>query len=210
MKFINRLTILLIVSAFAVFPALAQEDGGVKGKVRNTRGGVLAGVKVTAIQSDQDVKSAVTNKSGDFYIAGLKSGRYNFSFSKAGYSTGSLNNVEVKKNKIRDLGGRLVLDVDEGTLVFVKGSVFSEEGWSIFGAKVDIAIVESNGSLTPAGNTVSGEAGEFTFRFPNKPTTYRVTATYRNVSAYRDVTVDSAAIYRLAITLKLEKEKDDN
>ncbi|HBR57644.1 MAG TPA: hypothetical protein DEA22_09270, partial [Blastocatellia bacterium] len=65
---------------------------------------------------------------GSFAISGLKPGTYSVVFEARGYAIGLLAGVEVKKG-IRDLGDRLILAVDRGTLVFVRGSVFTKEGF---------------------------------------------------------------------------------
>jgi hypothetical protein len=211
MKLFNKFALLVGIFSILSFSASAQEIGGVKGKVRTPRGNTIAEVKVTARQDDKDVKSTVTNKKGEFVLDGLKAGKYSFTFYKSGYSSGTLHNVEVGKNKIRDLGSRLVLDIDEGTLVIVKGSVFNQDGRSIYGAKIDIGQVLGDGSVKKLDSKYSSESGEFTFRFSEGTATYRVTASLNGKTATKDVTVEMAAIYRLALTLDFsgEKKNDD-
>lgn len=183
--------------------ALAQDTGGVKGKVKNDRGNALAEAKVTAKQSDKDIKSALTNAKGEFVLDGLKPGVYNLVFSKQGYASGTLYNFEVVKKKIRDLSGRnLILSVDQGTLVLVKGSVFDADGRSVPGAKVLIERIMNDGSLKKVTTTYSSESGEFTFKFPEAPAKFRVTASVKEKSASKELVVDTAAVYRLAISLK--------
>lgn len=206
--FFRKILLIVLIAQILVISALAQENGGVKGKIRNLQGGVLADVKVTARQNDKDIKSTTTDKKGEFLINGLKAGKYSFVFSKTGFVEGSLNNVEVGKNKIRDLGNKLALDVDQGTLVIIEGSVFNEDGRSIYGAIIDIAKVYENGSTKKLKTISSSESGQFTFRFTEGAATYRVTASAKGKSVTKDVTVDIAAIYRLALTLELGKEKD--
>lgn len=204
MKKVFLIILLLSISAFA------QENGGVKGRIRNLQGGVLADVKVTVKQDEKELKTTSTDKKGEFLINGLKAGKYSFVFTKTGFVQGTLNNVEVKKNKIRDLGDKLALDIDQGTLVIIEGSVFNEDGRSIYGAIIDIAIVNQDGSLKKLKTISSSESGQFTFRFKEGNTmTFRITASARGKSATKDVTVDMAAVYRLALTLNLREEKDN-
>lgn len=198
------ISIVLVLS----ISAFAQENGGVKGKIRNLQGGVLTDVKVTAKQDDKNIKTTTTDKKGEFIISGLKAGKYSFVFTKTGFVEGSLNNVEVKKDKIRDLGNKLALDVDQGTLVIIEGSVFNEDGRSIYGAIIDIARVYENGSIKRLKTSSSSDSGQFTFRFTEGAATYRITASAKGKSVSKDVTVDSAAIYRVALTLNLGKEKE--
>ncbi len=201
----NLIKVILILAIFSL-PTFAQEIGGVKGKVRNPRGSGIPAVTVIARQGDKDVKSVNTDKNGEFVIDRLKSGKYNFVFSKDGFTTGTINNVDVGKNKIRDLGSRLVLDVDEGSLVIIKGSVFDQNGRSIYGAKIDIARVLGDGSVKKLSSSYSSQSGEFVFRFSKGVATFRITATLNDKTDSKDVTVEEAAIYRLALSLNLEKE----
>jgi len=199
----NKLTFsfVLIISFVAV--GVAQSTGGVKGKVRTTRGNGIASATVTARQKGVDVKSVKANSNGEFVLAGLSSGRYNLVFEAPGYSSGVLYNVEVNKNKTSELGDRLILTPDQGNMIILKGSVFTKEGFSIPGAKVEIEKVSSDGSTRSLGSIYSSESGEFTFR-PQSASKLRVTATYKGVSSSKEIDVDDPAIYRLAITLDIQ------
>lgn len=202
-SFIVFLSFLLSVAVFA------QENGGVKGRIRSMQGNALADVNITVKQDDKDIRTATTNKKGEFLVSNLKEGRYSFIFTKTGFVQGTLNNVEVKKNKVRDIGDKLALDIDQGTLVIIEGSVFNEDGRSIYGAVIDIARVYQDGSLKKLKTVSSSESGQFTFRFTEGIATYRITASANGKSVSKDVSVDSAAIYRLALTLDLKKENND-
>jgi hypothetical protein len=208
MKLLNKVILFVPIFSLFGFSVLGQDIGGVKGKVRTPRGSTLAEVKVTARQDDTEVKSTTTNKNGEFILDGLKAGKYSFTFYKSGFSSGTISNIEVLKNKIRDLGSRLVLDVDEGALVLIKGSIFDQDGRSIFGAKVEIGQVLGDGSVKKIDSKYSSESGDFTFRFNQGSATYRVTASLKGKTATKEVTVDNAAIYRLALTLVSEKANE--
>lgn len=183
----------------------AQEIGGAKGKIKNSDDRAIAGVAVKVEQDGKTVRSSSTDKNGAFLIEGLKSGKYTFVFSKNGFATGTLNNVEIGGKKTRDLGNRL-LEVDEGTLIFIKGSVFDLDGKSVYGAKVEIEKVSGSPSkkIKPDYTT---DGGEFTFRFPDEKAMYRVTASHKGKSVSKEVEVDGAAIYRVALTLDFRQEK---
>lgn len=202
----------LTLTALALFlilagssPSIAQ-SGAVKGKVRSAKGDGLAGVEVTARQDGKDVKSVRTDAKGNFSMSGLSAGTYNFVFDKNGYSTGVKYGVEIKRGETRDLGDRLILGVDSGTLVLINGSVFDQDGRSVTGAKVELVRI-SGGEPKKLGTAYTNVSGEFTFRQPEGEATFRITATARGVSASKEISVDSAARYRLAITLELPKEK---
>ena len=190
----------------ALFVSVAVAQSGVKGKVRDTKGDGIGGAKITARQDGKDVKSSTSDRKGNFELTDLKSGVYNLVIDKSGYSAGLLYNVEIKDNKVRDLGNRLILTVDQGTQVIIKGSVFDPNGRSVGGAKVEIERVLSDGSTKKAGSGYTSYSGEFTFRFPEGANKFRITASAKGAKASEEVEVDSAAIYRLALTLNTEKE----
>jgi len=207
MKYISKIVFLAALFAFSSVLSIAQDTGGVKGKVRTPKGEGIAAATVTARQNNEDVKSATADAKGTFVLDNLKPGTYNLVFSKKGYSSGVLYNVEVKQKKIGNLGERLVLTVDQGTQVIIKGSVFAPDGRSVGGAEIKIERLENDGSTKKVGSSVSNYSGEFTFRFNEGAAKYRVTASMKNSAASKEVEVDSAAIYRLAITLEMKSEK---
>jgi len=206
MKFLK--TTILFVSIVAVSCSLiwAQETGGVKGKVFNERKRGIPQVVVEAHQDGKNIKTISTDKNGKFVLDGLKTGRYNFVFSKSGFNSGTLNNVEINGKEIRDLGNRL-LEIDEGTLTLIKGSVFNQNGRSLYGAKVQIERISGDGAAKKLNTDYTSESGEFTFRFPQGTAKYRVTVFAKGKSASKEVAVDGAAIYRIALTLDLSGEK---
>jgi hypothetical protein len=210
MKYFSK--IFLFISLFAAFctTVIGQETGGVKGKVRNNRDAAIANVSVTARQNGKDIKTVATDSNGAFILEGLPIGDYNFTFNKNGYSTGVRYNVEIKKNKIRDLGNRLVLIIDQGTQVIIKGIVFDEQGRSVRGANVEIERKQADGSYKRVGATTTSygyeklATGEFVFSFPEGASDFRVTATMKGISQSKEISVSTAAVYRLAVTLKME------
>ena len=190
---------------FVFLPVVNAQSGGLKGKVRTKAGKGIANAEVIARRNGKDMKSARADAKGNFLIDGLDSGFYTVVFDAAGYSSGVLYNVEVKKKKLRDLGDRLILSVDQGTQVIVKGSVFYREGTSITGAKVEIERVNADGSTKNLGSGSTNISGEFTFRQPQEKSKLRITAKFKGVAATKEIEVDNAAIYRLAITLDISK-----
>ncbi|CAN5614813.1 hypothetical protein BH20ACI4_BH20ACI4_05000 [soil metagenome] len=184
--------------------AFAQNTGGLKGKVRDTKGKSISGVTITVRQKGEDLKSLKSDSKGEFVMEGLKPGMYNVVFERDGYGTGVLYNVEVQKKKVGDLGNRLVMRVDQGTLVIINGSVFNQFGGSIYGAKVEIERISGN-STKNIGSSYTSQSGEFIFRFPEKADRFRITATAKGVSASKEIEVSEAAVYRLALTLEMPK-----
>jgi hypothetical protein len=196
---------LFAVAVFAV-PAAAQ-TGGIKGKVRNMDGKAIPDVTVTARRDTKDIRSVKTDKSGNFVLEGLSAGTYNFVFDGRGYAAAIKYNVEVKPGRTHDLGGNLTLAVDRGTQVIIQGSVFYSNGTSLPGAKVEIERIDPDGSAKKVTTVFSNVSGEFIVRQPETAARFRITAKFRGKTASKEIEVDSAAIYRLALTLDLEREK---
>jgi len=209
MKYLKNVFLILSFVAFWSLLAVAQETGGVKGKVRTSKGEGIAAATITARQENVDIKSANSDTKGNFILEGLKAGNYNLVFSKDGYSSGVLYNVEVEKKKIGDLKERLILTVDQGTQIIIKGSVFAPDGRSVGGAEIKIERIASDGSIKKVGSSRASYSGEFTFRFSEGAAKYRVTASAKDASASKEIVVDNPAIYRLAITLEMKSERQE-
>jgi len=210
MKYFSKLILLAALFALSYLAAFAQESGGVKGKVRDSRSAAISDVTVTAQKNGSDIKTVTTDKNGAFEMNGLAVGTYNFVFSKNGYNSGIRYDIEVKKNKINDLGNRLILGLDQGTLVIIRGAVFDQNGRAVRGANIDIERKQSDGSYKRVGGTTSSygveplATGEFVFRFSQGAADFRITASMKGAKASEEINVSTAAVYRLAITLKLE------
>ena len=184
----------------------AAQPGGLKGKVRNNSGQGIAGASVTLTKGGDDVRSVRSASDGTFEVKGIEPGSYGLRVDADGYASGSLFSVEIKKGKVRDLGDKLFLRVDQGTLVILRGSVFFKEGTSVTGAKVELERVNPDGTTNEVGSTTSSVSGEFVFRQPPWAGKYRVTAKYNGVSGTKEITVDNPAVYRLAISLGLSSK----
>jgi hypothetical protein len=185
--------------------ASAQSTGSVKGRVRSFRGDTISGATVTARQNSQDIKSVTSNAKGEFNLGGLEPGVYNFVFEAKGYASGLKSGVEIKAGKTHDLGDKLYLNTDRGSRVIVQGSVFFKDGTSVPGAKVEIARV-SDGTTRRLLTSFTSYSGEFGFSQPDTGhAVYRITATYKDSSATRDVEVTSAAVYRTALNLDINR-----
>jgi hypothetical protein len=201
------LSVILLLSAFCLLPS-AFAQGGIKGKIRNNKGGSIAGATVTARQDDKDVKSVRSDSKGNFMMQGLDAGTYNIIFDADGYAMGIKFGVQIKNGNVRDLGDRLILSVDQGTQIVIKGSVFFREGTSVTAAKVELERVNDDGSTKNLGSTYANISGEFTFRLPLGATKVRVTAKYKGVSGSKEISdIVNAGIYRTAITLDISRSE---
>jgi hypothetical protein len=158
-------------------------------------------------QGEREITQGVTNGKGEFTINGLQPGVYSVTFRKPGLSVGTINEVEVRAGKVRPLGDRLVLTVDESSIAFLKGSVFDPSGRSVPGARVELARIEADGSLKKLGDRVTTETGQFAFRLPPDKARYRVTAKAGGAQdATQEVVIDDAVVYRVALTLEPQRK----
>jgi len=192
---------LLLLLSFA---CLAQDKttGAIKGKVRVEKGSP-ADVAVILRQGEREVTRTATDKKGDFVIARIAPGVYGVTLRKPGLSVGSIEPVEVKAGKTRTLGDRLVLSIDEGSIAFIRGSVFTQGGRSVPGVRVELARIVGESSTQKIDFRITGETGEFVFRLPPDAAKYRLTLKADGVEpASQEVAVDSAAVYRVAFTAK--------
>jgi hypothetical protein len=194
---------MLLITVVSVVSAFAQDrTGGIKGRVR-VETGTPSGVAVIVRQGEQEVSRGVTDKNGEFVVSRLIPGRYGVTFRKPGLSVGTIENVEVKAGKPRSLGDHLVLAIDEGSIAFIKGSVFNQDDRSLPNVPIELARIEADGSARKIDGRVSNEIGSFVFRLPPEVAKYRVTAKPNGGDPVsKDVEIDGAAVYRLALSVK--------
>ncbi len=184
-------------------PIVAQDKatGGFKGKVR-VEAGTPVGVTVVVRQQEREVGRVMTGKSGEFAVNRLKPGLYGVTLRKPGLSVGTIENIEVKAGKTRSLGDRLILTIDEGSIAFIKGSVFDPTGRSVPNVRIELFRIEADGTVKKIDGRVTNEIGSFVFRLTPEVGKYRVTAKAKDSEpASKDVEVDGAAVYRVALTI---------
>ncbi len=178
-----------------------RSTGGIKGKVRVESGGAQ-GVSVVIRRGEDEITRVLTNRSGDFTVQGLAPGSYGLTFRKPGLSVGTVENIEVRPGKVRSLGDRLFLTIDEGSIAFIRGSVFNEGGRSVPNTRVELARILEGDSVKRIDSRLTTETGSFVFRLSPEPGNYRITVKRDGAApASKDVEVDGAAVYRIAITL---------
>lgn len=202
MKFNKTLLVLaaLLCSA-GISSAQDKSLGTIKGKVR-VETGTPGGVTVVVRRGDTEVSRATTDKNGEFMVSRLAPGVYGLTFRKPGLSIGTVEDIEVKAGKTRSLGDRLVLTIDEGSIAFVSGSVFSADGRSVPNARVELARILDDGSTKKIDGRITTQTGSFKFRLPPERGDYRVTVKADGAEPVsKDVEVDGAAIYRIALSL---------
>lgn len=183
----------------------SNKGGGIKGKVR-VETGTPADVAVVVRQGDREVARGLTDKKGEFVVSRLVPGHYGVTFRKPGLSVGTIENIEVKPGKTRSLGDNLVLSIDEGSIAFIRGSVFNEDGRSAPNVRIELARVLEDGTVKKIDGRVTNETGSFVFRLTPEVGKYRVTAKPNGAEPVsKDVEIDGAAVYRIALSVKTSK-----
>ena len=129
-------------------------------------------------------------------------GRYGVTFRKPGLSVGTIEDLEVKGGKTRTLD-RIVLSIDEGSIAFIKGSIFNQYDRSVPNVRIELAKIEDDGTIRKIDGRVTNEIGAFVFRLSPDQARYRVTAIPNGGNAVsKDIEIDGAAVYRVALSLK--------
>jgi len=199
----NKSPFVLAIVLFAAGIAVGQDKslGAIKGKVR-VETGTPGGVTVLVRRGEVEVTRATTDKNGDFVVSRLTPGKYGLTFKKPGLSIGSMEDIEVKAGKTRSLGDRLVLTIDEGSIAFVSGSVFTADGRSVPNAKVEMSRILEDGTVKKIDGRITTETGSFKFRLSPDAGKYRVSVKRQGAEPVtKDVDVDGAAVYRIALSL---------
>jgi hypothetical protein len=191
---------LLMISLAVVSAAQDRSTGALKGKVK-VEVGSPSGVAVIVRQGEHEVTRVETDKKGEFFISRLPAGTYGLTFRKSGLSVGSIPNVEIKEGKTRSLGDHLVLTIDEGSIAFIRGSVFTHDGRSLPNARVDLAKVSADGAEKKIDGRLTTETGQFVFRLSPEVAKYRVTLKISGADPVsKDVDIDGPAVYRVALS----------
>ena len=201
MRFTKILPLLAIVFIAAGI-SVGQDKtlGAIKGKVR-VETGTPAGVTVLVRRGDKEVTRSTTDKNGEFLVSRLTPGVYGLTFRKTGLSIGTIEDVEVKAGKTRSLGDRLILTIDEGSIAFLSGSVFTADGRSVPNAKIELLRILEDGTTKKIDGRITTETGSFKFRLGPEPAKYRVVVKTTGEPVTKDVEIDGAAVYRVALSL---------
>lgn len=182
-------------------PAAQPTTGGIKGRVRVGGENTPADIGVTIRQGDREVAKLTTDTKGEFAVNNLEPGVYGLTLRKPGLQVGRMDDLEVKAGKVIDLKNRLYLAVDEGSIAFLKGSVFSKSGRSLAGVRVELLLVRADGTEKKVNSAVTNSLGAFSFRLPPAAARYRVTAKGGGMETVKDVDIEGASIHRVSIEL---------
>jgi hypothetical protein len=191
----------LVLLSLLVVAAQDKNTATIKGKVKVEKGSP-GGVAVILLQGDREVTRSATDRKGDFSLSRIIPGTYSVKFRKPGLSVGTIDGVTLRSGQTRTFKD-LFLSIDEGSIAFIRGSVFTDGGRSVPGVRVELARVVSENSMEKLDSRITGETGEFVFRAPPDSAKYRVTVKADGAEpAWKDVEVDGASVYRVALTLK--------
>lgn len=199
----NKTLFVLLITLFAAGISFGQDKtlGTIKGKIR-VETGTPAGVTVVVRRGETEVTRSTTDKNGDFVVSRLTPGVYGLTFRKPGLSIGSMEEIEVKAGKTRSLGDRLILTIDEGSIAFLSGAVFNADGRSVANAKVELSRILEDGSTKKIDGRITTETGSFKFRLSPDAGKYRVSVKTDGAEPIsKDVEIDGAAVYRVALSL---------
>ena len=196
-------SLLLAITLLAAGLAAGQDKsfGTIKGKVR-VETGTPGGVTVLVRRGETEVTRVSTGKNGDFVVSKLQPGIYGLTFRKPGLSIGSMEDIEVKAGKTRSLGDRLILTIDEGSIAFLSGAVFNADGRSAPNTKVELFRILADGTTKKIDGRITTETGSFKFRLSPEAGKYRVSIKTDGAEPVsKDVEIDGAAVYRVALSL---------
>ena len=119
---IARVVSLVWLSPFLLLiPSLAiAQSSGIGGTVTDATGGVLPGVTVEARSPDviEEVRTAITDGSGQYAVAGLESGTYSITYSLPGFGTVIRDEIELNTGFTANINIQLsVGDIEESVTV---------------------------------------------------------------------------------------------
>ena len=210
MKSLRVFGVLLLAAALACVCAAQKKSkaaaqattGGVRGRVKVDNSATPGGVRVALRRGEEEIAHAETSAKGEFEIANVAPGSYSLIFRKPGLQTGEIRSLEIRAGKTVSLGDKVFLPVDEGSIAFVKGSVFNADGRSVYGAQVELFLINADGSTKKLDGRLTNESGQFAFRLKPTAARYRVRAKGEGGEAAQEVEIEGAMVYRVALSLK--------
>jgi uncharacterized membrane protein len=191
---------IVVIALLAVFAAASEgSKGSLSGRVVDENGKALAGARVHAEASGGGA-DATSDEKGAFNLE-LEPGTYRLTVSAEGYTEFEVPDaVSVESGKQKRIKEKIELQaLDQGSVV--RGSVFSDTGRSLAGAKVVLERDSSEGrSLKLESRT--DQMGLFTFKVPKGAGRYRVTASREGFApGSRTVEVSGGELTNIAIKL---------
>jgi len=87
--------------------------------------------------------------------------------------------------------------------LFIKGSVFNDDGRSMPNVRIELAKIEEDGTTRKIDGRITNEIGAFVFRLTPDAAKYRITAKPGSGDPVtKDIEIDGAAVYRIALSVK--------
>lgn len=197
----------MLASLALATPAL-PERGTLEGKVQTEHGKDFAGVAVKARSQQSGEEATAFTDAGGNYSLSLEPGQYGLSFDAPGYQTAVLQ-VTYVVTAGKETHVKTVEMVKEQLYSLIKGSVFTEEGLSLPGAKVMIERLDDNGKPLKEGREqkIANSAGSFAFRLSYASARYRITASLKGFKDdSKEIAIEKGASRSIAFRLsRVEK-----
>ena len=164
-----RLAVASFVALFAVAAAAVRGEGTITGRVVTQKGKAIAGASVRAVSHDGEAAGEATTNSKGAFRLDVAPGSYRLEFDAEGYAfTATVEYVEVIGGRETKLTQKIELPTaEQGSIV--RGTVFTEDGLSLPGARVVIERISggainrsavakgARSSAPPAPPTITGE-----------------------------------------------------
>lgn len=211
----NFLRSIATLSFIVLFFTAAQAEGGqIQGKVKEDGGKSLAGVTVKANRAvtrtldnqdtgQQDYETK-TNDKGEFVLRGLLPGNYALTFELTGYRTFVTRRFELAAGATFKVPNAIEMSREPEAHSLIRGAVLDVTGYSLENASVTLERIDGKKFKKIEKASVAG--GQFAFRVPSEPGTYRIVASATGfATATQEVSVDKNEIR--SIVLQLEKKK---
>ncbi|MEW6733486.1 MAG: carboxypeptidase-like regulatory domain-containing protein [Acidobacteriota bacterium] len=194
----RAMAIVMVLAATAI--VWAGERGAIRGKVESEAGKPVNGAAVLAQREGSEPVQATTNAKGEFTIE-LEPGEYTVSVDAQGYkSVELLRKIKVEAGKTTKLNDKILLSVSQ-TGALLRGAVFTERGFSLPGATVEIERIDGKEKIRK--QYMTNQAGEFAFRLSESGGQYKVTASARGFeSTSQTVDLQPGESRSIAISLK--------
>ncbi|MBL8150845.1 MAG: carboxypeptidase regulatory-like domain-containing protein [Blastocatellia bacterium] len=196
---------LLIAAIFSTASFALAEKGSIKGKVVNESGKGIATAQVTAQNSQGAEFQVKTNSKGEFQLSDLEPGEYSISVDAEGYkSVELLNKQKVESGKTTKISSEIELPISTDDSL-LRGVVFTERGYSVQGATVEIEkkVDSSSKGKSFKKQYVTNQAGEFAFRLPGSGGQYQLKVTARGFeTATQTIDLVSGESRSIAFSLK--------
>ncbi len=156
-KRVSALSLALLLSTASLI--YGQENKGkVLGTITDASGGVVAGVKLSAVSDVQPTPITVmTDSNGRFIFGALSPGMYTVTITKEGFQTTKLVNVDVRLGSQVDLNAKLVVGMVAQTVEVTE----SAQSLDVTSARTAVNITRTELEKLPTGrsfNTLLGIA----------------------------------------------------